>query len=86
MDQKKKILTVGIIAIILMGLYPPWTHTLNLTNIKRESPADYALLFDPPTPPERRLGTKIDTTRLLIQWSMVAFIVGGALFFTKEEN
>ena len=70
-----------------MGIFPPWTYTLNTDKVNSESPAGYALIFSPPETQNKAsaaFGIKIDITRLLIQW----IVVGGAtfLFFSQAKN
>ena len=69
---QRRIILVGILMIILMGLFPPWKYTFQSSISHSEEPAGYRFIASPPS---RRVsnsmhGVKIDATRLLIQWAM----------------
>jgi hypothetical protein len=86
-EKQQKILRIGLIIILLMGIFPPWTYTLNTDKVNSESPAGYALIFSPPETQYKAsaaFGIKIDITRLIIQW----VVVGAATFafFSQARN
>jgi hypothetical protein len=68
-----------------MGLFPPWTDIVHFKTIHTESPIGYALILAPP-----QLGAahivKIDFSRLLLQWALVALAVGGGQIFLKDST
>ena len=49
-DKQRKIVIVGVVLFVLMGLFPPWIYTLDAQSIHREKPAGYAFIAIPPGP------------------------------------
>jgi len=83
------VLWVGIIVVVLMGLYPPWQYNGHIVerNVNVVVPAGYSFIGDPIySAGIMEFGASIDVTRLLIQWFMVAFITGGLIYTLKEEK
>ncbi len=91
--NQKKVIMAGLVVIVLMGLFPPWVHTVNVKTIKIERAGNYGFMFSPP-PPEPNLpflneklwGVRLDVSRLLIQWILVVVIVCGLVVFLKKDN
>jgi hypothetical protein len=80
---QKNILVIGIIVIVLMGIYPPWTFTgyiLSTGLATPENAGDYALITKPPG------NCKIDLGRLGVQWAVVAIATGGLLVIFKDSK
>ena len=50
MNKKQKFsLWLGILVFCLMGIYPPWCHSLDYRNrLYFEAPGGYSLIFRPP--------------------------------------
>lgn len=87
-DKQRKIVIVGVVLFVLMGLFPPWTYTLDLQSIHREKPAGYALIVSPPEP-ERgspAFGVTIDISRLIVQWFVLAAATGLGVFMTRTQG
>jgi hypothetical protein len=94
--NQKKVIMAGLVVIVLMGLFPPWVHTVNvstkLRTIKIERAGNYGLLFSPPTPADKETfvsgywGVHLNVSRLLIQWILVMVVVCGLVVFLKEDN
>ena len=53
--KQRKIVIVGVVLFVLMGLIPPWTYTLDAQSIHREKPAGYALIISSPGPEKNAL-------------------------------
>jgi hypothetical protein len=72
-SQKLVLLMSGFVAVVV-GLVPPWSHTVHYQTIDRANPAGYALIVNPPQPEyeDLRSGVRLDTNRLVIQWIVVA--------------
>jgi hypothetical protein len=87
-SMKRPIITIGIIVFIIMGLFPPWKYTLNAQGIHIEKPAGYALIIYPPKPEiiAEAYGVRVDISRLVIQWIILAVATGGALFITNKQK
>ena len=96
---QKIILWIGIAAIVVMGLFPPWTLQLTSTSILTlsydqqrwlagQKSSAYKFLL---TPPQLTRAAKIsvpfqiDVPKLGIQWAAVAVITGG-LFVTLKDK
>ena len=86
--KQRKIAIVGVVLFVFMGLIPPWTYTLNAQSIHREKPAGYALIISPPVPEDDNpaFGVKIDISRLIIQWLVLAAATGLGAFITRSHD
>lgn len=87
--NQRRVLVVGIIAIIVMGVFPPWTYTFKYQSMYREVPAGYSLIVNPPTPEKGYgliQGCKLDISRLLIQWFIVGASTGVGLFLLSKKK
>lgn len=85
MNKKQKIiLWIGIIIIVLMGLFPPYERAIILPSFGPDDPSvriSYGFLFEPPI-----LDVKIDFARLAIQWIIVSVLTAGAIYTTKDQK
>lgn len=83
-----QIAIVAIILFMLMGFCPPWIYTFDHQSVHREKPAGYALIIDPPAP-ERNApveGVRLDLSRLMVQWLVLAVgAIGGILVARKTR-
>lgn len=66
-ENQKLFLWVGILAIVAMGIYPPW-------KLVDETPTSFAFLY---TPPPGQV--KLDYSRLLVEWCMAGFVTAGLI-------
>ncbi len=86
---QKVVLGVGIGAIALMGLFPPWNLTFAVRGLHSTTPAGYALISEPPalSPDKdaRFYTVSIDIPRLLIQWAIVAAVTGGLVLLISNR-
>jgi hypothetical protein len=73
-EKQKKILKIGVIVFLLIGIYPPWTETYYSNKYESETPKGYSFIFSPPHA-YLPFGIKIDITRLIIQWLIAGGIV-----------
>lgn len=88
MNRKQKVcLWIGIIIIVLMGLYPPWVrHHMEEFSYGRYSlttkPGPYSFIWNLPW------GAKfINVYRLGVQWAMVAAVTGGFIItFANKKH
>jgi hypothetical protein len=48
---QRVIILVGIVLIVGIGIYPPWTYTFTSKTIYKEEPAGYAFIASPPQLP-----------------------------------
>jgi hypothetical protein len=86
---QRVIILAGIAIIALMGLFPPWTYTLKATMTYSEEPAGYGFIASPPRRKGDSLmhGVKIDSSRLLIQWTVtIAASCFGVLVTAKRKD
>jgi hypothetical protein len=70
-ENQKMFLWLGILGIVVTGLYPPWKFI-------NESPASLGFLYSPPSV-VGGLPVKLDITRLMVEWSLVGFITVGLI-------
>jgi len=82
---QKVVACCGVGLFVLMGLFPPWLYTLDVTGHHWNKDAGYAIIFSPsnPSPHGDYVGIRVDTQRLLIQWVCVATMTGAALVFLR---
>ena len=86
---QRKLLAAGLLLLIFMGLFPPYTYTYEAINVYSEVPAKYSFIL---TPPERkynnaRHGVKLDLARLVIQSFIVVLASGlGILLSSNPKN
>lgn len=83
-----RILIVAGVFFVAMGIFPPWTYTLDAKSIHREKPAGYALIVSPPSPENDApaFGVRLDISRLLIQWLVLIVATGGLLLLTRAPD
>ena len=85
-SRQLKILIRFSFLLVAMGLYPPWTYTFDAQSIHSEKPAGYDLIFTPPLP-ERdapAFGVRMDISRLLIQWFVLAAATTAVVLLEKK--
>lgn len=81
--QQLLALRIGIGAMFLMGLIPPWKETIRLEGqVFIELHRGYQFLFDPP--PFQRGSVAIDIARLAVQCVVAAVGVVGSLLVLKK--
>ncbi len=92
------IILVGILAVIAMGLFPPWVH---VDEDKVAHAMGYAPIWSPPTIRQRdsanifglklqldirsQTANSLDIVRLLTQFAVLSVVVGGAFVLTKKK-
>lgn len=85
------VLWVGIIAIVLMGLFPPWCYPINVNGLRSRKNAGYHCIFDPPmgkgkTDLAELMGASIDFHRLTVLWIMASAVTGGLVVTLKGKK
>lgn len=85
--QLRILIAAGVI-FIAIGIFPPWTYTLDAQSIHREKPAGYAFIVSPPNPEENApaFGVQLDIPRLLIQWLVLVAATGGLLLLARKPD
>jgi hypothetical protein len=94
---QKAVLGIGVAAIALMGIFPPWSFTYDQHRgggnfAHSTKPAGYAPIYEPPKSPaydrnESYFYTvSIDVPRLLIQWAIAAVITGGLILIFRSNT
>ena len=86
MNKKQKTcLLIGITAIVVMGLYPPWvleTKELWAGKVKYTlEPGPYSWIGDPPV-----TAKFIDLYRLCVQFFVVAVVTAGLIIIFRDEK
>lgn len=78
MNKKQRIiLWIGIIIVVLMGLFPPLHHTET-----RGGPGPFFLDYDFLLNTRREL----DFARLITQWIIISVLTAGAIYSTKKSK
>ena len=86
-SAQKTILVMGLLPFLVFGLWPPWVEEVKSGDGRlRRVSKGYHAIFQPPTPASGLRSISIDTTRLFIQWLLVAVVTGGGMFFVKPER
>jgi hypothetical protein len=86
--KQKKILIVGIVIVLLIGVVPPWKHTFKSSSTYSEVPAGYSFITSPPPRRSKSFshGIKIDISRLVIQWIVtIAATTAGVMLTAKKD-
>ena len=88
--KQRKLIIVGIVVVVLMGLFPPWAYTYSYNTKYSKEPAGYGFILDPPM--KKRFspahGIELDITRLSVQWIITLLATGLGVFLattTKKE-
>lgn len=87
MNEKRRKLTIAALtAIVLMGVFPPWTSTFTFKFVDSRRPAGYSFILTPPLPEKsaRVHGVVLDVPRLIVQWSIVLGVAGVGWLLLKE--
>jgi hypothetical protein len=96
--KQKNILSLALLAIIAMGIYPPWTMSATTQGFQGSpstattTASGYHLIFSPPKSGkswnDRRITYtyNIDITRLSIQLMMVLSAAGIALVLQDDQK
>jgi len=84
-NKQRKIVIIGVVLFVLMGLFLPWKHTLDYESIRWERPAGYAFIALPPEP-EGAIGARIDISRLIVQWLILAAASSLGMFMTRTQE
>ena len=82
-STQKVIFLSGLIAISMMGLFPPWKVAG-----PRGLPLEYGAIYAPPVPldPQKaQEGIEIDFKRLLLQIAVVAILSGGLIKVSADQ-
>lgn len=84
--KQKMVLWIGVIAIVWMGIVPPWQAVSKFpeSNIKRVQAIGHNPIFEPPS--QHGAGVTIDLTRLLIQWAITVLITAAWIYSIKPER
>jgi hypothetical protein len=86
MRIKRLTTKIGIVVSVLMGLFPPWVHRLDVKAVHVAQPGSYQLLFNPPVGKSSLWSVHVDFPRLILQLAIVWGIVGAIHYFTKEKD
>jgi hypothetical protein len=96
--KQKTALLIGIIIIILMGIYPPWCIYYDTPRQKKcigyafiTTPAITKMntpywMGYPESPTYDKKADDIDYIRLVFQWAMVVIVTSGFLLMFKDKK
>lgn len=83
---QKRILWIGILLLIAITLYPPWTAVANPPDYLVTESVGYALFFKPPP---SHLGYEsyvvINYGRLFLEWAGLSVLTGFILWMTRKK-
>jgi hypothetical protein len=87
-SKQRAIILVGLAIIAIMSLFPPWIFVFKTQYVLSEKPSDYYFIANPPSTPDfdARIGYRIDTTRLAVQWVTIIVAVGFGLILTAKKQ
>ena len=78
-DKQRLVVILGVSAIALTGLVPPWHHYVpSQYSFASDS---YRPIFLPPSQ-----GASVDIGRLLIEWVVIAVVAGAAYMIYKSRE
>lgn len=88
---RKVILISGLGVFVAFTLFPPWLYTAYVTGTRHsqgfrsEKDAGHHFIFTPPSPENDAppFGTKIDVSRLVLEWVAVVAITGMVLLLNR---
>ncbi len=89
MNRKQKIcLWLGIVAIVIIGIFSPWLYTTTGNGLNSKKNAGYSCILFPPPPKGvgLRYGISLDVSRLCVQWVIVAVVTGGLIVTLKDKK
>ena len=72
--RQKVVILIGIILIVVMGLFPPWVYKIQGMVMKQE----YRFILDPLE------SGNVDSIRLLVQWLGVCMVSIGLVWFFRD--
>jgi hypothetical protein len=87
-------LRIGLLLIVVMGLYPPWRGSVVANNVRHDAKAGYRFLFSPPEEGDigngsiARLsgGAIINLPLLATQWVVVASLTALAVSLLRHQR
>lgn len=89
-EKQKKIIVIGVVVIILMAIFPPWTHTYRYKTAYSNEPAGYRFIFYPPDKKSKvnsmAHGIELDITRLCVQWIIFSMVTGLGVFLSSKPK
>lgn len=85
--NKKQLIAMwfGIIAIVLMGLFPPW-YIKSQSGAETQKGYGYAFIFTPPDPTGQGVHPMINMSQLCIQCFIVGLITTGYIITFKDKK
>jgi hypothetical protein len=88
---RKIVVVIALVAIIAMGIYPPWNQTYETKDGRFTlHEKTYGWLIKPPYPDDRGLSeawkVELDLERLAVQWILVCIATGAALWITQRSG
>lgn len=84
--KQKRVIFIGFLIIVIMGLFPPWNHKIYTSRRVIETYAGYGFIFYPPSLKGEDGIAKIDSIRLLFQWILATIITVGLTVICKDEK
>jgi hypothetical protein len=87
-------LRIGLLLMVLMGLYPPWRGTVVANHVRYDAKAGYRFLFSPPEEGDIGNGSRarlsggpiINLPLLATQWVLVASLSALAVSLLRYQR
>ena len=77
---------VGIVLVVLMGVFPPWNRVSEAPAYHLERSAGYAPVFLPPLSLLRYSHIRLNVRRLLVQWGAVVIATIALVRALRDED
>ncbi len=85
-NRRKIIISISLVVIILMGLFPPWVEKLKTKDLQLERPLGYGFILSPPEPSNSNFSISIDFSRLFLQWVILILITGLCIYLYSRKD
>jgi len=84
------VLAVGLVGVVLMGLFPPWVERLDMQGVRYAKPLGYAAIFSTPQPTQTKRSefyyVTVDVTRLAVQEGIAVVVMAGMMLLLKGRG
>ena len=87
-EKQRKFIIAGVVVVILMGLFPPWTYTFKYKTAYSNEPAGYGFILAPPEKKNKAMthGIELDMKRLSVQLVIALLATGLGVFLTATTK
>lgn len=82
--RRKIIISIALVVIIMMGVFPPWVEKFSVRDFQLERPIGYGFISSPPETTNNKYSLSIDFSRLFLQWGVVILMIGLCIFLSRK--